>query len=293
MDTSVDCSIVVDPAGASHLAAPSSPSRKAPSTTTVDRSGTGDVRLDASLRDFGPSQCVFLRLREDGVRFSFCQSGVHPMAMSAAIARLFELRPARVHVSIFEDVWKHRKFGSLRGAVQYLVDESNAANVCTRQSDFCSRPLERGALAPDDTLFSLTDAWASGVRQLGALQEIDRDANSRLMVITNGEDPIVTIGEVDVTGKAPHWSERPSHFRLRDWLDAAFGCWVAHAYKDAWNAAQPRLEALDCIVKWPGRLATRYTYHRLILPCFTASGAPALFSVVRDDARIDLRASRH
>ena len=249
--------------------------------------------MEATLRDVGPNQSVVLQVREDGVRFSFCPSRVHSIALSAAIARLFELRPARIHVSIFEDGWKHRNFETFREAVQYLVDESNAANVRARQSDFLSRPLERATLRPGDGLLGISEAWATGIRQIGALQAIDRGARSRLVVIANGDDPMVAIGALDVTGATPILWEKPTQFRVADWPDVTFGSWAAQGYREAWKAAQPRLDALDCILKWPGRQATRYTYRRLMLPCFTASGMCALLSVMQDDVSIDLRATRH
>jgi hypothetical protein len=302
MDRSNDCTIVVDPAGASHLVAPSSRALKGPFTTVdragigrggIGRAGIGNVRLDAALEEVGPNQSVVLQVREDGVRFSFCPSRVHPMAMSAAIARLFELRPARVCVAVFKGEWTNRSFSSFREAVQYIVDVSNAEHGRARQSDFLSRPMKRMSLAPRDVLLGICEAWASGVRELGALQKIDRGAQSRLIVISDGDDPTITFGALDVTGATPVLREKPAQFRIADWPDVAFGYWTAQVYRETWCAAQPRLDALDCILKWPGRQATRYTYRRLMLPCHMASGAHVLLSVMQDDAGIDLRATRH
>lgn len=297
MEICVDCTIVVDPAGTSHLLAPASRALKGPFTTVdragIGRAGIGNVRLDAALEDVGPNQCVVLQVREDGVRLSFCPSRVHPMAMSAAIARLFDWRPACVDVSIFEDAWKHCAFGILRDAVQYLVDVSNAANMRTRQADFRSLPLNRTSLEPGDALFGISEAWAAGTRQVDALQEIDRGARSRLVVIANGEDPMIAVGALDITGATPVLREKPAQFRVADWPDVTFGAWAAQVYREAWKVAQPRLDALDCFLKWPGRRATRHTYRRLMLPCQMASGAHVLLGVMQDDAGIDLRATRH
>ncbi len=251
------------------------------------------------------SQCVGLQIGDECVGFSFWPSRVHPIALSAAIARLYGVRPARVRVSIYDDgidvqrayglkaQWLHRSFDDLLKAIQYIVDQANAASVQARQSDFLCRPLNRTALASHAALQSLTEAWASGIRNLDDLQEIDRGAQSRLMVITQGDDPVVTVGAVDLTSAMPIWLERPSQFRLADWPDVTFGAWCAQVYREAWRMARPRLDDLDCILKWPGRKATRHTYRRLLLPCRTASGVPALLGIMRDDAGIDLRATRH
>ena len=230
------------------------------------------------------------------VRLSFRPGKSDPTALSAAMIHLFGLRAPSFIVRWYESGWRHEDFPSSGQAIQRIVDLTQAAQLQARQADFLSRSFDRHRLPAVSPLASIMAAWACGMRNVGELLAIDRGAGSRSVVVAAGQsnaDPHVLTGEIGLAASEPVWLERNSRFRIADWPDVEYGKWVAQTYGETLDKAEPRLDAVDCIIKWPRIGARRYTYRRLILPCRTPSGAQVLLGTMLSDDTVSLRTQLH
>lgn len=87
---------------------------------------------------------------------------------------------------------------------------------------------------------------------------------------------------------ARFWGAGAVSERLHDQPDAAYGLWLANAYRQAIHSQSPLIEQVDCNVEWAELGMRRHRYWRVIIPMTTAEGSNVALGVTLPDRSIAL-----
>jgi len=232
---------------------------------------------DCAVREFG---FVLVRERLTSVQIMLRPSLVTEPALAALFYHVAEAVPERVVLSFLLDEWHHEVIRTAHEAMLRLEDIVFAAKTWrprTRyQAQFHPSKLLRHATyqrwAPLLAVWGLT-----GGRPPGSLVDVFTSFSllDRAIVLRNprGSDRLL----FEHRGSAfsffrPCWNLLAIGRDIEDQPDGEYAASVAEAYRTALGTREPRFEAVDAVVRTPGRDVRRSRYDRLILPWQSANG---------------------
>jgi len=232
---------------------------------------------DRAAREFG-----FVLVRE---RATSMQIWLHPpLVTEAALAALFyhmaEARPERLLLSYLLGDWHYEVIRTAGEAMLRIEDL-----VLTARE---SRPAGRyhAQSHPSNLLRHSSYAhWAPMVAVWGLTGGRLPDRPCEMLRSWSLQDQALVLRNPPVSDRLlleHHGGACSLHDPYRDtaWIgrdfedqhDHQFAAAVANAYRTALGSREPRFEAVDAVVRTPGRLDRRSRYDRLILPWQSATG---------------------
>jgi len=237
-----------------------------------------------SVREFS---FVFVRERATSM-----QIWLHPpLATEAALAALFyhvaEARPERLLLSYLLGDWHHEVIRTAGEAMLRIEDLVLTARKLRPAGRYHAQPHPSDLLrhssyahwAPMMAVWGLT-----GGRLPGRACEMLRSWSllDQATVLRNPPDSNRLVCEHHggaYTLYDPYRNTAPIGRDFEDQHDRQFAASVANAYRSALGNREPRFEAVDAVVRAPGRLARRRRYDRLILPWQSATGERVVISL--------------
>jgi hypothetical protein len=266
-----------------------------PTAALAKRLGTwmqGENLADFLVRNLG---YVALTVRSGAATFQFRPAKVSPIALIAGIQQFYDLGAPCIWIAWHDEIWHRQNFLSCNLAIQRIADLAAVEHARTRAADFISRPRKRQHLTDANPQKLILDAWSAGVVSVERLLQLQLPGPNRYIVVSaeaqGAQSYIISSG--GSFGLLRRWVSSEERIDIANMPDLEYGRWAAQAYREAWRSQLPRLEILDCNVRWPLHGHVREAYCRLILPCATASGSQVLLGVMQTDANIDLRAQVH
>jgi hypothetical protein len=176
--------------------------------------------------------------------------------------------------------WIEEFIRSGANAAVRIAEIAEAAKSERTRQPFVSAPkrVEDLLQGPRNALTRIIECWReSGQRYDQALWEsIDSSVGGRSAAMQPSEGASRMIVRHCGRGFA-FYADRGAYARtigrdLSEQPDAAYGNWVAHAYREVAASKQPALADVDAIVRMPGHEPHRSRYRRLILPWQTEAG---------------------
>ncbi len=251
----------------------------------------GTEALSYSIKNLG---YVVVSESNGSVRVRLRPAVVSPIAFSALCYYLAESTPDRILVSCLESNWTHKLFGSLQGAIRYMLDVLPVIDS-DRSHDFKSRNRSIDRIESTNPLVALFKLWldSRGPIDHDRLERLVRDGlHGRYVIVQTGRSRAdVFLREVGrgFLSYDDQWLSRSKGLRVEDQPDYFYGKWVAEAYRMTTGNGAPRLEDVDAIINKPGAGRSRVRYTRLIVPLQMPSGSDCLLGASLIDPAIDLR----
>jgi len=240
---------------------------------------------------------VLLRDRNGALQVSLRPERVNRSTLATLFYRLAEAMPERLLLSHFGCEWHHEVLGSAHEAMLRLEDlvavaagwAPRAIYAVERHSLIPRRYASLQQLAPLLAVWHLLggrgpDRLAEVLEPLGLLDRAAIVRNPR------GSDRLV----FEHRGKAftfyqPCWNLLAMGRDVEDQPDRVYGAHTARCYREVFAEDAPRFEAVEALIRTPGREIRRSRFERLILPWKTPSDERVAtgISLVRTSYRLD------
>jgi len=230
-----------------------------------------------------------------------CQLRLRPgfataKAIMSARDWLLHTKVARVVLTTFEGGWRDELLQPTK--VEGRLDGMLESTVSQRPDDLLRAPLTAAALEARAEVMDIIEGWPHllSTYEAATLTRLLRTVfGDRFVVVrkADGADRFVfqEIGATMFPGYDP-WRTCAIGAPLEEQPDRNYGRWVAKVYREAIETGEPRVEAVDAIMRCPVRGRSRFRYKRLIFPLPQSSTGPLLVGGSFTDTSIDLRIPR-
>jgi len=237
----------------------------------------GQACAARAVQDFG---CVLLRAHGRSVHVTLNPSLVARAALAALYYRIFEIAPERVLLSYLERRWRHELLRGAEEALLRLEDLGIAADAGAPPSPYRVHRL-RLALRRHSALerfAPLLALWHAGggrapepiTDALAAFNLLDRAVvlrvpakSGRLLFAHRG---------AGFSFYRPCWGLLAVGRDFEDQPDRGYAERTAADYRAVLADGEPRFEAVDAVIRTPGRDTRRNRYDRLLLRWQNAGG---------------------
>jgi hypothetical protein len=203
---------------------------------------------------------------------------------------------ARIVLTTFEGDWRDELLqpAKIEGRLEGMAEST----VSQRPDDLLRAPLTAAALEARSEVMDIIDGWPHLLTtyEAATLTRLLRTVfGDRFVVVrkADGADRFVfqEIGPTMFPGYDP-WRTCAIGAPLEEQPDRNYGRWVAKVYREAIETGEPRVEAVDAIMRCPVKGRSRFRYKRLIFPLPQSSTGPLLVGGSFTDTSIDLRIPR-
>lgn len=230
---------------------------------------------------------ALVRQRGRSIHLSLRPALVTPATLGALFYRLAEAMPERLLLSYLQRNWQHEVIRSAHEAMLRLEDlvytgstwRPHSAYLVQRHPLVLRKHSALQSLGPLLAVWHLTGGlWTDRLRDLlMALNLLERAVVLRNP--TGGDRLVFDHRGASFSFYPPCWNLLAIGRDLEDQPDREYGIRTAQSYREALGDGQPRFEAVDAVIRAPGKEVRRSRYDRLILPWRTSDNERFLTGV--------------
>lgn len=228
-----------------------------------------------------------------------CQIRLRPSIVTPSAHRtvqdwLGKVRVERVVLSTLDKHWSDELIRSSPLAQERLELIVTSAARADRQ-DFLAQVVGTKGIAANTPLGAMVRNWPEISRQSGQreLLELVKKAlgNRYIMVRKHEDNGRIIFHELGdgLFSNYETWRTCAIGAPMEEQPDRSYGRWSATGYYETLQSAEPRVENVDAIVRWPHAGRERLRYQRVIVPVQRPGSTPLLVGGSIIDNRIDLR----